>query len=148
MEVILLEKVENLGELGEVVNVRSGYARNYLLPKEKALQATEGNKKRFEAQRKAFEARQAELLHYYRDLGDKIAGTTVQLDRRVAEAGRLFGSVSNADIADALAEQGFEVERGAILLPHGPIKETGEHEVQVRLHPDVGVTITVSVAGI
>ncbi len=148
MEVILLEKVENLGELGEVVRVRPGYARNYLLPKEKALQATEANKNRFEAQRKAFEARQSELLHYYRDLGDKIAGTTVQLDRRVAEAGRLFGSVSNADIADSLAEQGFEVERGSILLPHGPIKEVGDHEVQVRLHPDVTVTITVSVAGI
>lgn len=148
MEVILLEKVENLGNLGDVVNVRRGFARNYLLPKEKALQATESNKKRFEAQRKAYEARQAELLHYYRDLGARMEGTTVQLDRRVAEAGRLFGSVANADIADALEGQGFEVERGSILLPHGPIKEVGDHEVQVRLHPDVIVNITVSVAGI
>lgn len=148
MEVILLEKVENLGDLGEVVKVRPGFARNFLLPKEKALPATDANKKRFEKQRKAFEARQAELLHYYRDLGDKIAGTTIQMDRRVAEAGRLFGSVTNADIADALAEQGLEVERGSILLPHGPIKEIGEHEVQVRLHPDVSVTITVTVNGI
>ncbi|MFP4561362.1 MAG: 50S ribosomal protein L9 [Thiohalorhabdus sp.] len=148
MEVILLEKVENLGGLGDVVNVAPGYARNYLVPKEKALLATEGNKKRFEAQRKAFEARQAELLEFYQSLGKKIDGTTVQLDRRVAEAGRLFGSVANADIADALKEQGYEVERGMILLPEGPIKEVGDHEVQVRLHPDVIVTITVSVAGI
>lgn len=148
MEVILLEKVENLGGLGDVVKVAPGYARNYLLPKEKALAATEANKKRFEAQRKAFEERQRELLHYYRTMGDQIAGTTVQLDRRVAEAGRLFGSVSNADIADALEGQGFDVERGMILLPHGPIKEVGEHDVQVRLHPDVTVDITVSIAGI
>lgn len=149
MEVILLEKVENLGDLGEVVNVRPGYARNYLLPKEKALEANESNKRRFEAQRRAFEQRQKELLDYYRSLGERIEGTTIQLDRRMAEAGRLFGSVSNADIADALAEQGFEeVERGMIQLPEGPIKEIGDHEVYVRLHPDVVVTITVSVAGI
>jgi len=149
MEVILLEKVENLGDLGDVVKVRPGYARNYLLPKEKALEASESNKRRFEAQRRAFEQRQKELLDYYRSLGERIAGTTIQLDRRMAEAGRLFGSVSNADVADALAEQGFEeVERGMILLPEGPIKEIGDHEVYVRLHPDVVVTITVSVAGI
>ncbi len=148
MEVILLEKVENLGDLGQVVDVRPGYARNYLLPKEKALQATDSNKKRFEAQRRAYEERQKELLHYFQDLGGRIAGTTIQLDRRMAEAGRLFGSVSQADIADALAEQGFEVERGMILLPEGPIKEVGDHEVRLRLHPDVVVTITVSVAGI
>ncbi|MFA9462320.1 50S ribosomal protein L9 [Thiohalorhabdus methylotrophus] len=148
MEVILLEKVENLGGLGEVVKVAPGYARNYLVPKEKALPATEANKKRFEAQRKAFEARQAELLHHYRTMGNQIEGTTIQLDRRVAEAGRLFGSVSNADIADALKEQGFDVERGMILLPQGPMKEVGDHEVHVRLHPDVTVTITVSIAGI
>lgn len=149
MEVILLEKVENLGDLGDVVKVRPGYARNYLLPKEKALEANESNKRRFEAQRRAFEQRQKELLDYYRSLGERIEGTTIQLDRRMAEAGRLFGSVSNADVADALAEQGFEeVERGMILLPEGPIKEIGDHEVHVRLHPDVVVTITVSVAGI
>ncbi|HKJ88282.1 MAG TPA: 50S ribosomal protein L9 [Gammaproteobacteria bacterium] len=148
MDVILLEKVENLGGLGDVVKVAPGYARNFLIPKEKALPASEANKRRFAAQRKAYEQRQEELLHFYRTMGDQIEGTTVQLDRRVAEAGRLFGSVSNADIADALKDQGFELERGMILLPQGPLKEVGDHEIQVRLHPDVTVNITVSIAGI
>ncbi|HKL78395.1 MAG TPA: 50S ribosomal protein L9 [Gammaproteobacteria bacterium] len=148
MEVILLEKVENLGALGDTVKVAPGYARNYLLPKEKALPATPANKEHFEAQRQALEERQRELLHYYRTMGDQIEGTTIQMDRRVAEAGRLFGSVGNADIADALKDQGFDVERGMILMPHGPIKEVGDHELEVRLHPDVTVNIIVSVAGI
>ncbi len=148
MEVILLEKMENLGSLGEVVDVAPGYARNYLLPKEKALPATKSNRARFEARRKAYEARQQELLNHYQAVGEQIAGTTLQMERRMAEAGRLFGSVSHADIAEALKEQGFEIDRGAVLLPHGSIKEVGEHTVQVRLHPDVTVEITVSVAGI
>ena len=148
MQVILLEKVENLGNLGDEVNVAPGYARNFLLPTEKALKATPGNKKRFEAQRKAFEERQAELLAEAKGIGEKMEGLTVQLDRRVAEAGRLFGSVANADVADAINEQGFEIERGQVLMPEGPIKEIGEHTVNVRLHPDVLVDVTVSVSGI
>lgn len=148
MEVILLEKVENLGNLGETVNVAPGFARNYLLPREKALRANEANKKQFEAQRQAYEQRQAELLHYYRDIGNKMAGTVIGLTRRVAEAGRLFGSVAAADVADALKEQGFDVEAAAVQMPEGPIKEVGDHEVHVRLHPDVEVTITVSVSAL
>jgi large subunit ribosomal protein L9 len=148
MQVILLEKVENLGNLGDEVSVAPGYARNYLLPKEKALKATEGNRKRFEAQRKAFEERQAALLAEAKSIGERMEGLTVQLDRRVAEAGRLFGSVSNADLADAINEQGFDIERGQVLMPEGPIKEVGEHAVQVRLHPDVIVDVNVSVSGI
>lgn len=148
MQVILLEKVENLGNLGDEVAVAPGYARNFLLPREKALKATPGNKKRFEAQRKAFEERQAELLSEAKSIGEKMEGLTVQMDRRVAEAGRLFGSVANADVADAINEQGFEIERGQVLMPEGPIKEIGEHTVHVRLHPDVIVDVNVSVSGI
>jgi large subunit ribosomal protein L9 len=147
MQIILLEKVVNLGVLGDIVKVKDGYARNFLIPQGKAKRATEANKAEFEARRAEFERVQAEKLAAAQALAGKLEGHMVQIERKAGMDGRLFGSVGNADIADALATQGFDIDRSAIRLPEGPIKQVGDVQVDVALHPDVVAPITVSVLG-
>ena len=142
MQVILLEKVINLGNLGDVVRVKDGYARNFLIPQKQARRATASAIKEFEARRAELEklaAAQAE--------GEKLNGLTLQLSQKAGVDGRLFGSVTNHDIADALVAQGFKVEKAQVRLPNGPLKTTGDHAVVVSLHTDVAVDVNVSVQG-
>ncbi len=147
MQIILMEKVVNLGGLGDVVKVKDGYARNFLIPQGKAKRATEENKKFFEAKRAELEKAQAEQLAGAQALAGKIEGTMVQITRKAGVDGRLFGSVGNIDIADALKSQGFDIEKSAIRLPLGPFKAIGDNAVEVALHADVIANITVSILG-
>lgn len=147
MEVILLEKIANLGELGQVVKVKDGYARNYLIPHGKAKRATEENRKAFEARRAELEKAQASALAKAQERGTKLDGLTVQITQKAGPDGRLFGSVTNYDIVEALGKQGHEVERAQIRMPQGPLKQVGDYPIQIALHTDVAVTITVSVLG-
>jgi len=147
MQVILLEKVVNLGNLGDVVKVKDGFARNYLLPQGKAKRATEANLKAFEARRTELEKAQADLLAKAQERGAKINGLTLQIVQKAGVDGRLFGSVTNYDIVEALKAQGHEVERAQVRMPAGPIKQVGDTPLQIALHSDVVVTITVSVLG-
>ncbi|HRP97242.1 MAG TPA: 50S ribosomal protein L9 [Rhodocyclaceae bacterium] len=147
MQIILLEKVVNLGALGDIVKVRDGYARNFLIPQGKAKRATEANKAEFEARRAELEAAQAGKLGEAQALAAKLEGLMVQITRKAGIDGRLFGSVGNADIAEALASLGFTVERSAVRLPAGPLKQVGDVQVDVALHADVVAPITVSVLG-
>jgi large subunit ribosomal protein L9 len=147
MEVILLEKIANLGELGQVVKVKDGYARNYLIPHGKAKRATEENRKAFEARRAELEKAQATALSKAQERGAKLDGLTVQISQKAGPDGRLFGSVTNYDIVEALQKQGHEVERAQIRMPQGPLKQVGDYPLQIALHTDVAVTITVSVLG-
>jgi large subunit ribosomal protein L9 len=145
MQVILLEKVVNLGGLGDVVKVKDGFARNYLIPHGKAKRATPENLKEFESRRAELERAQAGALAAAQERGAKIDGLTVQVTRKAGVDGRLFGSVTNYDIAEALQALGQEVERAAIRLPQGPLKAIGDYPIAVALHGDVVVHITVSV---
>ena len=147
MQIILLEKVVNLGALGDVVKVKDGYARNYLIPQGKAKRATEANMAEFEARRAELERVQAEKLAAAQEAAAKLEGVTVQVARKAGMDGRLFGSVGNADIAEALAAQGFAIDRAAIRMPEGPLKQVGDVQLEVGLHADVVATITVSVVG-
>jgi large subunit ribosomal protein L9 len=147
MQIILLEKVVNLGQLGDVVKVKDGYARNFLIPQGKAKRATEGNLAEFAQRRAELEKVHAEALAQARELAGRLEGLTVQITQKAGVDGRLFGSVTNHDIADALAAQGVEVQKGAVRLPDGPLKTVGDHQVSVVLHTDVVVDITVSVMG-
>jgi len=147
MEVILMEKVANLGELGDVVKVKDGFARNFLIPHGKAKRATEANRKQFEAKRAELEKAQAEQLAAAKSRGEKLEGLTVQITQKAGPDGRLFGSVTNYDIVEALQEQGHEVERANVRMPQGPIKQVGDSPIQIALHTDVTVTVTVSVLG-
>jgi large subunit ribosomal protein L9 len=147
MQVILMEKVANLGELGEVVKVKDGFARNFLIPQGKAKRATDANLKAFEVRRAELEKAQAEALARAQERGAKLEGLTVQVTQKAGVDGRLFGSVTNYDIVEALKAQGHEVERSQIRMPAGPIKQVGDTQLQVQLHTDVLVTITVSVLG-
>jgi len=147
MQVILLEKVVNLGQLGDVVNVRDGYARNYLIPQGKASRATEKAIKEFEARRAELEKAQDDKLAAARALADRLSGHTVQITERAGVDGRLFGSVTPALIADALERDGFDVPRAMIRMPDGPIKAIGEYKVLVAPHVDVETEINVSVLG-
>ncbi len=147
MQVILLEKVVNLGNLGDVVKVKDGYGRNFLIPQGKAKRATEANKAEFEARRVELEKQQAALLTAAQARGEKLAGYLLQVSQKAGVDGRLFGSVTNGDIADALTAQGFEVVKSEIRLPEGPLKTVGDHPVSIALHHDVLVEITVSVLG-
>jgi large subunit ribosomal protein L9 len=146
MQVILLEKVINLGNLGDVVKVKDGYGRNFLIPQGKAKRATEANKAEFEARRVELEKQQAELLAAAQARGDKLAGFVLQVSQKAGVDGRLFGSVTNTDIAEALTATGHQVVKAEIRLPNGPLKAIGEHAVSVALHHDVVVDITVSVS--
>ena len=147
MQVILMEKVANLGNLGDVVKVKDGYARNFLIPHGKAKRATEGNLKAFEARRAELEKAQNEQLAKAQEKGQKLEGLTVQVTQKAGPDGRLFGSVTNYDIVEALTKQGHEVERSQIRMPQGPLKQVGDYPIQVALHTDVTATIKVSVLG-
>ncbi len=145
MEVILLERVAKLGQMGETVRVRDGFGRNYLLARGKALRATEENKKRFEGQRLELETRNLELKSEADKVAEALDGHSVVILRQSGESGVLYGSVSTRDIADALTADGFHVARGQITL-NAPIKTLGLHTVPVVLHPEVSVTVSVNVA--
>ncbi|MEZ5611753.1 MAG: 50S ribosomal protein L9 [Rhodocyclaceae bacterium] len=147
MQIILLEKVGKLGALGDVVKVKDGYARNFLIPQGKAKRATEANMAEFEARRAELEALQADKLAAAQALAEKLESLMVQITRKSGMDGRLFGSVTNADVADALAEQGFDIERSTIRMPDGPLKQVGDVQLEIGLHADVVTTITVSVLG-
>lgn len=145
MEVILLERVAKLGQMGETVRVRDGYARNFLLARGKALRATEENKKRFETQRAQLETRNLELKREADSVAENLDGQSVVILRQSGESGVLYGSVSTRDIAEALGAEGFTVDRNQVTL-NTPIKTLGLHTVPVVLHPEVSVTVTVNVA--
>lgn len=147
MQVILMEKVANLGNLGDVVQVKDGYARNFLIPQGKAKRATESNLRAFEQRRAELEKAQAEALARAQERGAKLEGVTLQIVQKAGVDGRLFGSVTNYDIVEALKAQGHEVERAMVRMPAGPLKQVGDYRVQVALHTDVVATITVSVLG-
>jgi len=147
MQVILMEKVANLGSLGDVVKVKDGYARNFLIPKGKAKRATGDNLKAFEVRRAELEAAQATVLSQAQERAEKLGGLTVQITQKAGVDGRLFGSVTNFDIVDALKAQGFEIERSQVRMPTGPLKQVGDTQIAIALHTDVIVHITVSVLG-
>ncbi|CAG4888126.1 MAG: 50S ribosomal protein L9 [Paraburkholderia sp.] len=147
MQIILLEKVVNLGNLGDIVKVKDGYARNFLIPNKRARRATKEAIAEFEVRRAELEKVAAEKLAAAQAQGEKLAGSTVQIGQKAGVDGRLFGSVTNADIADALVKQGFAVEKAQVRLPEGPLKLVGDHPVQISLHTDVLVDVTVSVLG-
>lgn len=145
MEVILLERVPKLGQMGQVVRVRDGYARNYLLPRGKALRATAPNKERFETQRAQLEARNLERRGEAQEVAKKLDGQSFTIIRQAGESGVLYGSVQTRDLAEVITAGGFSVERSQIQLSV-PIKTLGLHEVSILLHPEVEVTVTVNVA--
>ena len=147
MQIILLEKVVNLGNLGDIVKVKDGYARNFLIPNKQARRATKEALAEFEVRRAELEKIAAEKLAAAQAQGEKLAGSTVQINQKAGVDGRLFGSVTNADIAEALVKQGFAVEKAQVRLPEGPLKMVGDHAVQISLHTDVLVDVTVSVLG-
>ena len=147
MQIILLEKVVNLGALGDVVKVKDGYARNYLIPEGKARRATDAALKEFEAKRAELERAQADKLAAAQATGAKMDGVTVAISQKAGVDGRLFGSVTNFDIATALGKQGFpQVEKAMVRLPNGPLKAVGEYDVTVALHADVVAAIKVAVS--
>jgi large subunit ribosomal protein L9 len=145
MQIILLEKVVNLGELGEVVKVKEGYARNYLIPHGKAKRATRENLAEFEQHRAELEHAQAKALQQAQEQGTRLDGLMVQVTQKAGVDGKLFGSVTNVDISEALKKQGFDVPKALIRMPQGPLKVIGDHPLKVALHSDVVVTISVSV---
>ena len=145
MQVILMEKVVNLGGLGDVVKVKDGYARNFLIPRGKAKRVTPENLAAFEAKRAELERVQAEKLAAAQAEAAKLEGTTVQIARKAGVDGRLFGSVSTSDIAEALQAKGFAIDKADVRLPQGPFKLIGEAAVQINLHTDVEATVTVAV---
>ncbi|WP_300439383.1 50S ribosomal protein L9 [Zoogloea sp.] len=147
MQIILLDKVVNLGGLGDVVKVKDGYARNYLIPQGKAKRANTANLAEFEARRAELERLAAEQLAAAQAQAEKVEGLSVTIARKAGVDGRLFGSVTNADVADALKAKGFAVEKAAVRMPEGPLKVVGESQVTVSLHTDVTATISVTVVG-
>lgn len=147
MQVILLERIASLGQLGDIVKVRDGYARNFLIPQRKARRATEANIAEVQSRRAELEKAQNQALATAQERAAKIDGLLVQITQKAGADGRLFGSVTNADIVAALEAQGFEIERGQIRLPDGPLKQIGDHAVPIVLQADVSATITVSVLG-
>jgi large subunit ribosomal protein L9 len=147
MQIILMEKVVNLGQLGDVVNVKNGYARNYLIPQGKAKRATPAAIAEFEAKRAELEKTQADSLAAAQAHAAKLEGLMIQITRKAGVDGKLFGSVTNADVEEALKAQGFEIERSMIRMPQGSLKQVGDHPVTIALHTDVSAHIVVSVLG-
>jgi large subunit ribosomal protein L9 len=145
MEVILLERIARLGQMGEVVRVRDGYARNFLLPQKKALRATDDNRKRFESQRSHLEARNLERRQEAEMVAEKLNGQSFIVVRQAGETGQLYGSVTARDIAELMEAGGFSVSRSQVAL-NNPIKTIGLHKVAIALHPEVEATVTVNVA--
>jgi large subunit ribosomal protein L9 len=147
MQVILMEKLANLGQLGDVVKVKNGYARNFLIPQGKAKRATESNKAEFEARRIELEAAEQAKVASAQASAEKINGLTVQIAQKAGVDGKLFGSVTNADIVAALAVQGFTLDKSQIRMPDGHLKQVGDYPISIGLHSDVVAHITVSVLG-
>lgn len=147
MQVILLDKVVNLGALGDVVRVKDGYARNFLIPTGRARRATKSAIADFEARRAELEKAAAAKLAEAQALGEKLAAATVKLTQKAGVDGRLFGSVTNHDVADELVKMGFAVNKSQVRMPNGPLKMVGDYTVQVHLHTDVNVDVNVSVLG-
>ncbi|MGJ7530899.1 MULTISPECIES: 50S ribosomal protein L9 [unclassified Variovorax] len=147
MQIILLDKVLNVGGLGDIVKVKDGYARNFLIPSGRARRATAANKAEFEAKRVELEKAAAAKLAESQAQGEKLGGSTVKLTQKAGVDGRLFGSVTNGDIAEELGKQGYKVAKSQVRLPNGPIKVVGDTTVSVALHTDVVVDITVTVYG-
>jgi len=147
MQIILMEKVVNLGNLGDLVKVKDGYARNYLIPQGKAKRATPTALAEFEARRAELEKAAADKLAAAQAIANKLEGIVLTIARKASVDGRLFGSVTNYDIAEALQVQGFEVEKSAIRMPEGPLKTTGETALEVALHTDVLANVKVQVVG-
>ena len=147
MQIILLEKVVNVGNLGDVVKVKDGYARNFLIPQRMARRATASAVAEFEVKRAELEKAAAAKLAASQAQGDKLGGMTITIAQKAGVDGRLFGSVTNFDIAEALSKQGFAVEKSQVRMPTGPLKTTGEHAVAVALHTDVVVEIKIAVVG-
>jgi large subunit ribosomal protein L9 len=147
MQVILLEKVANLGNLGDVVKVKDGFARNFLIPTRRARRATDAALKEFDAKRAELEKTAADRLALAQATGEKLSGKTISITQKAGVDGRLFGSVTNADVAEALKAQGFDVVKSAVRMPLGPIKHTGEQTLSVSLHTDVAVEVKVVVVG-
>jgi large subunit ribosomal protein L9 len=148
MQIILLEKVGNLGGLGDVVTVKNGYARNFLIPTGKARRANAANLAEFEARRAELEAKQAEILATAQAAQAKIDGQEFTVEQKAGVDGRLFGSVTNTDIAEAITATGTEVVRSTVRLPNGPLKAVGEYEVEIALHHDAVATVKIIVAGL
>jgi large subunit ribosomal protein L9 len=147
MQIILLEKIANLGNLGDVVKVKDGFARNYLIPTRQARRATEAAIKEFEDKRAELEKLAADKLAAAQALAEKMAGKTVTITQKAGVDGRLFGSVTNADVSEGLKKLGFEVAKSGIRMPSGPIKAVGEQTVNISLHTDVHVDVNVAVVG-
>jgi len=147
MQIILLEKVINLGTLGDVVRVKDGYARNFLIPQGKAKRATTASLADFEKRRAELEKAHAEMLAQTQEKGAKLEGLMVQITQKAGVDGKLFGSVTNSDVSEALKKQGFDVPKATIRMPEGPLKMIGDYPLKVALHADVVVSITVSVLG-
>jgi large subunit ribosomal protein L9 len=147
MQIILLEKVVNVGNLGDVVKVKDGYARNFLIPQRMARRATTSAIAEFEVKRAELEKAAAAKLAASQAQGEKLSGMTISIAQKAGVDGRLFGSVTNFDIAEALTKQGFAVEKSQVRMPVGPLKTTGDHAVAVALHTDVVVEITIAVVG-
>ena len=145
MEIILLEQVVNLGRLGDLVNVKEGYARNYLIPQGKAQRATKENLAEFEQKRAALEAQQSNILADAQAKFEKVDGVSIEIAQKAGVDGRLFGSVTHYDVADALNAQGHEINKNQIQMPTGPLKQIGEASISVSLHAEVVATITVTV---
>ncbi|HZV66596.1 MAG TPA: 50S ribosomal protein L9 [Telluria sp.] len=147
MQIILLEKVVNVGNLGDVVKVKDGFARNFLIPQRMARRATAAAVAEFEVKRAELEKAAAAKLAASQAQGEKLSGMTISIAQKAGVDGRLFGSVTNFDIAEALSKQGFAVEKAQVRMPTGPLKTTGDHAVAVALHTDVVVEITIAVVG-
>jgi large subunit ribosomal protein L9 len=148
MEIILLQKVDNVGGIGDLVRVKSGYARNYLIPQGKATLATPDNKAKFELRRAELEAKAAGELAAAQARAKTLEGVTLKIEMQAGEEGKLFGSVGTVDIAEELGKQGIEVERSEIRLPDGPLRSVGEHQVDLHLHADVNAQIKVVIKAV
>jgi large subunit ribosomal protein L9 len=147
MQVILLEKITNVGNLGDVVKVKDGYARNFLIPQGKAKRATPENLKVIEERRAELEKAANEKLTSARDIAEQLEGKSIQVSQKAGVDGRLFGSVTNVDVVEALKGQGFKIEKAMVRLPNGPLKHVGEHPVTIALHSDVVAHVNVTVVG-
>jgi len=145
MDVILLDKVQGLGQLGDTARVKPGYARNYLIPQGKAVRATKANIEQFEAERAELERKQAERLSAAQKRADQFAGVTLEVQVKAGDEGKLFGSVGLSDIVEAAAAKGIEIERSEVRMADGPLRQTGEYEIEVRVHTDVATTVRVDV---
>jgi large subunit ribosomal protein L9 len=148
MQVILLQKVDNVGGIGDLVRVKSGYARNYLIPQGKATLATPANIAKFESRRADLEAQAAAELAAAQARAKKLEGLVLKIEMQAGAEGKLFGSVGTVDIAEEIGKRGIEVERSEIRLPDGPLRAVGEHQIELHLHADVNVTVTVAIEAV